>query len=240
MRSIGDPLAARAIANAPGQGRVIGAMLEPSTQLLEPVQLPRPQRPDQSRRVGPQRPDTQRPDGQRPDTQRSGGNRPDSQRGYRPDGQSADGVRPRRDEPTGPQRRPEPQRSTEPERRPEQAWVPTQSTGEQSRSNLRRDPVNPPMPRQPGHSGVQPIIARPSASTGAQPRIGPVNPSQGWTDEDSFEQGGRHGSGSYQPVPRPAEPEPAGAHAAGRSVTELLAAHRSAEEGPRRHRRRAD
>jgi hypothetical protein len=212
--------------------------------------------------------------------------------------------------------------------------VPTQSTGEQSRSNLRRGPINPPMPRQPGHTGgqpiagrptgntgVQPIIARPSASTGAQPSIGrpaagstgtqaavgrpggndpasvptrfaapvarpdePANPDHesgrrrapepdGWADEDSFEQGGRHGSGSYEPVPLPAaamsfappmpatrtypdtsayasadarsggrraEPEPAGAHTAGRSVTELLAAHRSAEEGPRRHRRRAD
>ncbi|HEX4221469.1 MAG TPA: DUF6779 domain-containing protein, partial [Pseudonocardiaceae bacterium] len=207
MRSIGDPLAARAIAeedmrrsitagpaanptNARGQGRVIGAVLEPSTQLLEPVQLPRPQRPDQSRRVGPQRPDNQRSDGQRPDGQRSDGNRPDSQRpdsqrGYRPDGQSADGARPRRDEPTGPQRRTEPERRSESERRSEPAWVPTQSTGEQSRSNLRRGPINPPMPRQPGHTGgqpiagrptgntgVQPIIARPSASTGAQPSIG--------------------------------------------------------------------
>jgi hypothetical protein len=176
--------------------------------------------------------------------------------------------------------------------------VPTQSTGEQSRTNLRRDPIDPPMPRQRGNTGVQPIIARPS-STGAQPIIGrpggnmdqaradqarvdpasvptryaapvarppaPANPSPAhegghrrapepagrtpdrWT-EDSFEQGGRHGSGSYEPVPRPAaapstrraEPEPAGAHAAGRSVTELLAAHSSADEGQRRHRRRAD
>jgi hypothetical protein len=87
-------------------------------------------------------------------------------------------------------------------------------------------------------------------------------------EPESFEQGGRHGSGSYRPVPRPvatmsasapaqasapayasagarssgrrAAPEPAGAHAAGRSVTELIAAHSSTEDSPRRHRRRAD
>jgi hypothetical protein len=369
MRSIGDPLAASAIAadpdirrsitagpaatpgRAPGQapGRVIGAVLEPSTQLLDPVPMPRPQRPDQSRRVGPQRPDGQRREGQRPEGQRSGGSRVDGPRAYRPDGQPADGARPRRDEPTGEQRRSEPVR------------VPKQSTGEQSRSNLRRDPINPPLPRQPanptmsrptGDTGAQPIISRAGGHSGAQPIVGlpaadadsvptrfaaPVarpatNPGAGdeggrrraaepfdWTaasdgrtgedyasqqtdtghaeqtptrhgnaghgktdyveaghDEGSFRRGGRHSSGSYAPVPRPvaasatppmseqsmsepamsatpayasagarsggrrAEPEPAGAHAAGRSVTELLAAHRSAEEGPRRHRRRAD
>jgi hypothetical protein len=35
------------------------------------------------------------------------------------------------------------------------------------------------------------------------------------------------------------DPEVTGAHAAGKSVTELLAAH-GQEEAPRRHRRRAD
>lgn len=34
------------------------------------------------------------------------------------------------------------------------------------------------------------------------------------------------------------EPEPSGAHAAGRSVTELLAAHANLDDAPRRHRRR--
>jgi hypothetical protein len=35
-------------------------------------------------------------------------------------------------------------------------------------------------------------------------------------------------------------PETTGAHAAGKSVTELLAAHGGQDEQPRRHRRRAD
>lgn len=89
----------------------------------------------------------------------------------------------------------------------------------------------------------------------------------GWQPEDPRR--GRHGgaqydsgqydSGSYEPVAagssvpasyagsagshsggRRAESEPAGAHTAGRSVTELLAAHRPAEDSPRRHRRRAE
>jgi hypothetical protein len=283
--------------------------------------------------------------------------------------------------------------------------VPTQSTGEQSRDNLRRQPINPPLPRQPGNTGVNPIVGRPAAnpdptsaptrfaapvakpptqvnpavqmspaaqvnpvanqanpaathvdlSAGKQTtgshsiaeRFAPNAPStrsrtdfapeatpegggrrasepSDWTPEpasdgrngnrwnadrpnadrrvddrrhgegghanqpyrsqhirpeyiqpepgyveaqsdagreDSFDQGGRHGSGSYEPVPRPvaamsatpayasagarsggrrAKPEPAGAHTAGRSVTELLAAHSSGEDSSHRHRRRAD
>ncbi|HEY2698991.1 MAG TPA: DUF6779 domain-containing protein, partial [Pseudonocardiaceae bacterium] len=150
MRAITDPLAASAIAADQGAlrsitagpsaarpnrapGRTVDAVLDPSTELFEPA--PRPQRPDPARRPGSQRPDGQRPDGQRPDGQRQDGSRPDGQRSS----QSADGSR--RDGPTGQQRRPEPR-------------VPTQSTGEQSRSNLRRDPINPPLPRQPGNTGA--------------------------------------------------------------------------------------
>jgi hypothetical protein len=51
---------------------------------------------------------------------------------------------------------------------------------------------------------------------------------------------GYAGSGGTRSSGRRAEPEPAGAHTAGRSVTELLAAHTSAEDSPRRHRRRAE
>ena len=182
MRTIGDPLAASAIATDQGMPRsitagpstarsnrapgrtidTVDAVLDPSTELFEPA--PRPQRPDPARRPGPQRPDSQRPDGQRPDGQRQDGSRPDSQRqgGSRPDGQrssqSADGSR--RDGPTGQQHRPEPPR------------VPTQSTGEQSRSNLRRDPINPPLPRQPGNTGAAPIMVRAAANTGPNPIIG--------------------------------------------------------------------
>jgi hypothetical protein len=51
--------------------------------------------------------------------------------------------------------------------------------------------------------------------------------------------------GSWQPAPELPAPEPeedddAGAHAAGRSVTELLAAHGAEDSGVRRRRRRAD
>jgi hypothetical protein len=152
MRAITDPLAASAIAADQGAlrsitagpsaarpnrapGRTVDAVLDPSTELFEPA--PRPQRPDS------QRPDGQRQDGSRLDGQRSS--------------QSADGSR--RDGPTGQQRRPEPR-------------VPTQSTGEQSRSNLRRDPINPPLPRQPGNTGAAPIMVRAAANTGPNPTVG--------------------------------------------------------------------
>ncbi len=489
MRTLGEPnLAARAIAaenerrsitvgptitagpaasapHAPGRtvGRTVGAVLDPSTELLEPAPMPRqPQRAGSSQRIDmpsrdlsprevaphdlPQRDTAQRDPSQRDagrqattrpvGTQRPEGSRPDSQRGDAP-------------------------RSGE--RRPGPARVPTPQTGEQSRNNVRREPINPPLPRQPsnssaypvsstrpvpgnsgafampGNSGAYPVqgnsgaypagdsgsasgptryaepVARPAGAPpvaavqvagppstagsrgagapgdgvggahrgsthrgpahgdtgrvdsgyrptpsapsaevgqggrrraderradsarhddqrhdepsvgdqhrdsqhrdsqrrgdqrpsdhrpddrarGGEPsqvrrdgsRRGPAQPygdqmpSQAGSrydepgfdasdlesgleaeyDEGSFAQGGRHGSGSYEPVPRPAamsaasvpayasagarsggrraQPEPAGAHTAGRSVTELLAAHSPTEDSPRRHRRRAD
>jgi hypothetical protein len=530
MRTLGEPnLAARAIAaenerrsitagptitagpatSAPG--RAVGAVLDPSTELLEPAPRPRqPQRADSSQRIdmppretppretavretaprdtGRQattrpvstprpegfRPDGHRPDGPRADTQRPGTQRPGAQRadiqrldstrldstrlgGQRSDSQRLDAQRPDSQRPDSQRpgaQRADSQRGDAPragERRPGPVRVPSPQTGEQSRNNVRREPVTPPLPRQPGNSGAYPVsgaravpgdsgafpvvdgsgsypapgqpvdadvasgptryaepVARPvgvppvaavqmagppsdaglsgagsrgaSASgdsvggahrgsthrgpahgdtgrvdSGYRPSVpaaeagqggrrradggrhgdqrqhelsvgdqhrdsqrrgdrqpndqrpddrarsgepsqnrrdgslrGPAQPYGGQMpsqdgsryddpgfdasdfesgleaeyDEGSFAQGGRHGSGSYEPVPRPAamsaasvpayasagarsggrraQPEPAGAHTAGRSVTELLAAHSPTEDSPRRHRRRAE
>ncbi len=155
----------------------------------------------------------------------------------------------------------QPQRESPPQRQATTRPVSNQRPDGQRRTNMRRDPTNPPLPRQPANSGAYPVpgnsgtYAVPGASTGGAHR-----------GSDRLAQGGRHGSGSYEPVPRPtappatvppatavpetvmparssgrrAQPEPAGAHTAGRSVTELLAAHSSTEDSPRRHRRRAD
>ena len=64
---------------------------------------------------------------------------------------------------------------------------------------------------------------------------------QGWQDRPPGWQGGPGGGEAPPPSGRRAAPEPdeGGAHTAGRSVTELLAAH-AIEEPTRRHRRRAD
>jgi hypothetical protein len=169
MRTIGgDPMTASAIAadeaprsitagparQAPGRPQTVDAVLDPSTQLLEPA--PRPQRP----RSDSQRLDSQRPANQRPDGPRS---RQDNQR-PRQDNQR------RREESAG-------------QRRPEPPHVPAQSTGEQSGTNLRRGPV-PPMPRQPANTGAAPIMVRAAANarqaeTGANPIIGRPNPNSG-------------------------------------------------------------
>ena len=304
MRSISEPLSARAIAAHEDMQRSISAgpisggpvsagpagppsvrmpgrapsrpmpapvptVVDQSTELFEPAPAPRAPRPDTARRVGPQRPDGQRPDAQRPDAQRPSG------------------PRPRRDESTG-QRRSDPIR------------VPTQPTGEQSRTNIHqlsgpptggqqsisallghqrtgnqqsgyrqpanyqpenqqsgyRQPANQrpaneqsgyrqpasyqPANRQPAnHRSEYPVDPASVPTRFAAPVARPAEPAAD-NGYDEFEPTGRHGSGSYQPVPRPVVAEPAGAHAAGRSVTELLAAHSAAEDSPRRHRRRAD
>ncbi len=126
-------------------------------------------------------------------------------------------------------------------------------------------PVTPPR----SHADLPPSGTSQGGRRRAEPADWTQEPDV-WADEsDSRSEGarrGRHGdgaqysdgrydSGSYESVAatasasvgagarsggRRAEPEPAGAHTAGRSVTELLAAHNPAEDSPRRHRRRAE
>ena len=169
MRTIGDSLAAPAITAGPGPvrqvsnhapARTVDAVLDPSTQLLEPAPRPQRPRPDNQRPDG-QRPDTQRPDRQRSDGQRADTQRPDRQRpdSQRPDNQRPEGSRPRRDESAA-------------QRRPEPPHVPAQATGEQSRTNIRRGPVTPPLPRQPGNTGAAPIMVRAAANAGPHPTGG--------------------------------------------------------------------
>jgi hypothetical protein len=112
-----------------------------------------------TRPVGTQRPEGSRPDGQRPDNQRSGAQRLDSQRS---DSQRSDGQRLDPQRPDGRRldaQRPDSQRGDAPrsgERRPGPARVPTPQTGEQSRNNMRHEPINPPLPRQSGNAGAYP------------------------------------------------------------------------------------
>ncbi|MQA12209.1 MAG: hypothetical protein GEU98_27475 [Pseudonocardiaceae bacterium] len=85
----------------------------------------------------------------------------------------------------------------------------------------------------------------PSGGGGRRRRPDGVPPWEGlrnWTPEAGDGPSTSNGSHARpaEPEPEPEPEEPSGSHAAGRSVSELLAAHGSGQDAPRRRRRRED
>lgn len=113
--------------------------------------------------------------------------------------------------------------------------VPSRSDDDRSRHVPQR------RPERPEAAPLRAVPAEPA--TGGRRRAPEPPASRPATSSRRLEPVSRHGesSGAHEAVEPPGhdDPEATGAHAAGRSVTELLAAHGN-QDSPRRHRRRAD
>jgi hypothetical protein len=223
MRALGDA-APRVVSAAEDSGRMRRSIMagQPdaaSTELMRRPELPAAQQVQQPQRRAAYRPEPARPQAAR-DADEPRQDVPTAvvappTRVTRPVRQES------RQQPRRPARPPEPQE-------PQQVW-PSQAPSQAALTQRGPQPVRrQPPPRQPdsgGHRGA----AEPEPTRRAEPvsrhRV-----------EEAHEQGGRRrAEESWQTD----DVETTGAHAAGKSVTELLAAH-GQDDPPRRHRRRAD
>ncbi|HEY3751003.1 MAG TPA: DUF6779 domain-containing protein [Pseudonocardiaceae bacterium] len=145
---------------------------------------------------------------------------------------------PIRPEPQQPIRPEQPIRAEQPIRpeppRPEPAAA---STGGHRRAPEQTQRAEPVVVERSRHRVDQPRVDQPRAE---QPRVEPDEPPavsppveeapKDWQSYREWRQDAADGG----------DPETTGAHAAGKSVTELLAAHGNQDDTPRRHRRRAE
>ncbi len=195
-----------------------------------------------------QRPGGYRPEPSRPQSPREGAvtSGQDDRREV-PAVASLGGQPPARSGPGWPDGRPQPQAPTRmPVQRPVRAQGPQARPQQQPRS---APPPGPP-PRQPVEAGWPPPSAADVSRPGV-PRVEPPRPTHAAPPRPPS----RHGATDTGQQPKDwqsyrewrgrentgwnTDPETSGAHTAGRSVTELLAAH-GEQEPTSRHRRRAD
>lgn len=143
-----------------------------------------------------------------------------------------------------PPRRP----AQQPQRRPVRQTVRREPTPGDEGLSARLDPdeqaAKDPTPVQRQPIRPEPIRAQPTGGRrrAPEPPQEPALERSRHSAEPTPDQDVPHDYQSYREWRQSAEPEAetSGAHTAGRSVTELLAAHANAEDPPSRHRRRAD